>query len=157
MARWGDEKTVHFISLYRQQECLWNTKSPLYKNRYAREAAYKSILQSFKDPLLDIKNVKTKIKNLRSVYHTELKKVKYTSRRGDGSVHRPSLAWFQEMHSFLGDSVEERLGSTASGADSTPGEAEANNTKEVSGIDFFQPTKFRSKSNKALYCTFRMH
>ena len=50
--------------------------------------------------------MKNKIKNLRSIYHTELRKIKRSAKHSDGtSVYKPSLTWFDLMHSFLGDSV----------------------------------------------------
>ncbi|XP_026488071.2 uncharacterized protein LOC113394847 [Vanessa tameamea] len=109
MARWGDEKTLNFIYQYRNHECLWNVRSPYYKNKISRENAYQSLLESLNDDNLNLKSVKTKIKNLRSIYHTELKKVKYSERFGsDGLVYKPSLSWFDEIHSFLRDSAEYR-------------------------------------------------
>lgn len=75
MARcWGDEKTLLFVTHYRSQECLWNTRSPLYKNNIARNNAYQALLNDMNDQSLTIKIIKTKIKNLRSVYHSEVKK-----------------------------------------------------------------------------------
>lgn len=74
MARWGDEKTFIFISLYRELPCLWNVSSPLYKNKIARENAYESLLEQMHDPNLNTKFIKNKMKNLRSTYHQELKK-----------------------------------------------------------------------------------
>ncbi|XP_037302731.1 uncharacterized protein LOC115452014 [Manduca sexta] len=55
---------------------------------------------------MDLKSLKIKIKNLRSIYHTELKKLRDSKRSPDGSVYKSSLSWFDEMHSFLGDLAE---------------------------------------------------
>ncbi|XP_046964057.1 uncharacterized protein LOC124532964 isoform X1 [Vanessa cardui] len=107
MARWGDEKTLNFIHNYRNHECLWNVRSPYYKNKISREKAYQSLLESLNDNNLNLKSVKTKIKNLRSIYHTELKKVKYSKYLGsDGLFYKPSLSWFDEIHSFLRNTAE---------------------------------------------------
>lgn len=107
MARWGDEKTLKFILLYKNYECLWNVRSPLYKNKIVRENAYQSLLESFNDGDLDMKGMKIKIKNLRSIYHAVLKKVKVSKHsESEGSVYIPSLSWFEEMHGFLGDLAE---------------------------------------------------
>ncbi|CAG4958194.1 unnamed protein product [Colias eurytheme] len=43
MARWGDERTIQFIHLYREYECLWKPTSSLYKNKIARTNAYRKI------------------------------------------------------------------------------------------------------------------
>lgn len=106
MARWGDKKTHLFLNLYRENECLWNVRSSLYKNKIARENAYERILRCLEDENMDIKSLKIKIKNLRTIYNTELKKVKDSMRSGaeGSSVYKPKLSWFEEIHSFLGDS-----------------------------------------------------
>lgn len=110
MSRWGDEKTLQFVILYRNNECLWNPRIPEYKNNIARNNAYQDILTNMDDPNLTLKIIKTKIKNLRSVYHSELKKIESSKRSGSGTdtVYNPSTSWFHEMHSFLGDTGEYR-------------------------------------------------
>lgn len=62
------------------------------------------------DPTLTVKIVKTKIKNLRSVYHSEVKKMNSSKRSGSGAatVYNPSMSWFKEMHSFIGDTGDYR-------------------------------------------------
>ncbi|CAF4758642.1 unnamed protein product [Pieris macdunnoughi] len=62
------------------------------------------------DPTLTLKTIKTKIKNLRSAYHTELKKIESSKRSGSGTatVYNPSATWFHELHAFLRDSGEYR-------------------------------------------------
>lgn len=109
MTRWGDEKTLNFITLYRNQECLWNVRSPFYKNKTSRKNAYQNLLKSLNNSKMDVKSIKTKIKNLRSTYHNELRKVKDSISFGtDGPVYEPRLSWFDEMHSFLGDLADYR-------------------------------------------------
>lgn len=110
MARWGDEKTLLFVMQYREYECLWNTSSPLYKNKIARDNAYKKLCSNMNDENLTIKFIKNKIKNLRTTYHQELKKIKDSMRSGAGSsdVYKPTIPWFKEMHSFLENSTENR-------------------------------------------------
>lgn len=105
MSRWGEEKTLLFVTFYRSYECLWNTKSTMYKNNIARNNAYEALLKDMNDPNLTVKMVKTKIKNLRSVYHVEVKKINSSKRSGAGAneVYKPSMSWFTEMASFMGD------------------------------------------------------
>jgi len=57
------------------------------------------------DPALTVKQIKNKIKNLRSVFHTEKKKVEASIRSGAGTadVYKPSMPWFTEMEAFIGD------------------------------------------------------
>lgn len=110
MARWGDEKTLKFVTLYRNNECLWNPRSSLYKNNIERNNAYQDLITNMDDPTLTPKIVKTKIKNLRSAYHSELKKIESSKRSGSGTatVYNPSATWFHELHAFLSDICEYR-------------------------------------------------
>lgn len=106
MSRWGDEKTTQFILVYREYECLWNPSCSLYKNKIARDNAYTKIQEEFN---LTVKEIKNKIKSLRSTYHQELNKVEKSKRSGAGlsDVYKPSLTWFKEMD-FLKDTLEYR-------------------------------------------------
>ncbi|KAL0818782.1 hypothetical protein ABMA28_008109 [Loxostege sticticalis] len=110
MSRWGDEKTLKFVILYRNNECLWNPRIPQYKNNVERNNAYEDLLTNMEDPSLTVKIIKTKIKNLRSAYHAVLKKVENSKRSSSGAatVYKASAAWFDEMNSFLGDTSEYR-------------------------------------------------
>ncbi|CAG4976429.1 unnamed protein product [Colias eurytheme] len=110
MARWGDDKTLNFVINYRNHECLWNPRSPLYKNNIARNNAYADLLSTIDEPNFTLKMLKSKVKNLRSAYHAELKKVENSKRSGSGAatVYKPTICWFEEMHSFFKDSNEYR-------------------------------------------------
>lgn len=100
MARWGDEKTIQFIHLYREYECLWKPTSPLYKNKIA----YSKIQEELN---LSEKEIKNKIKSLRSTYHQERNKVEGSKRSGAGysNIYKPSLIWFKEMD-FINETFE---------------------------------------------------
>ncbi|CAH2011629.1 unnamed protein product [Acanthoscelides obtectus] len=86
------------------------------------------------DPTLTVKIIKTKIKNLRSVYHSKVKKINSSKRSGSGAatVYSPSLTWFKEMHSFLGDTgdyretIETAVDTDESSQDSRPTSANSN-------------------------------
>lgn len=43
-SRWNEEMTIKFVQAYRDRECLWNTTANIYKNKQARETAYKEIM-----------------------------------------------------------------------------------------------------------------
>ncbi|KAL4153005.1 hypothetical protein QTP88_000838 [Uroleucon formosanum] len=73
--KWNEDTTLKFVEEYRQHECLWNIHYNLYKNKQARDAAYTSIASVMNIPDFGIAEVKTKIKNLRSTYSQELKKI----------------------------------------------------------------------------------
>ncbi|XP_074039974.1 uncharacterized protein [Leptinotarsa decemlineata] len=58
---------------------------------------------------ISMKEVKAKIKNLRSTYHQELNKIKKSKTTGSGTnnVYNPTSIWFDEM-AFLNDTFEYR-------------------------------------------------
>jgi hypothetical protein len=67
--KWNSEKSIDFIQEYKTQECLWNLKSPQYKNKQMGEAAYKQIVDAMDITGFVTPEVKTQIKftfNLRT-------------------------------------------------------------------------------------------
>ncbi|KAL0879426.1 hypothetical protein ABMA27_003177 [Loxostege sticticalis] len=42
--KWNVETTIKFIQLHKLNPCLWNFKSPEYKIKQKRDAAYNSIV-----------------------------------------------------------------------------------------------------------------
>ena len=72
--KWDCAVTIAFIQEYKVHECLWNFKSPVYKNKHMREAAYQEIVREMNIDGFGVPEVKNKIKNLRSTYAQELKK-----------------------------------------------------------------------------------
>jgi hypothetical protein len=73
-AKWDIATTIAFIQEYKEHECLWNFKSPLYKNKHMREAAYKEIVKAMNIEGFGVPEVKNKIINVRSTYAQEIKK-----------------------------------------------------------------------------------
>ncbi|XP_063824872.1 uncharacterized protein LOC135074497 [Ostrinia nubilalis] len=111
MPRWGDEKTIKFIRLYKDHECLWNSGNPaLYKNKQARDNAYMQIIDEMNEFDMTIQDVKNKIKGLRSTYHQELNKIKNSKSSGavESDVYKPSLKWFGEID-FLKDTFQKTI------------------------------------------------
>ncbi|GBP34173.1 hypothetical protein EVAR_30725_1 [Eumeta japonica] len=106
MARRGDERTMQFIHLYREYECLRKPTSSLFKNKIARNNAYTKIQEELH---LSEKEIKNKIKSLRSTYHQERNKVENSKRSEAGSndIYKPTLIWFKEMD-FINESFEYR-------------------------------------------------
>ncbi|BFG03658.1 uncharacterized protein DMAD_02858 [Drosophila madeirensis] len=102
--RFTDERTLKFVELYGREPCLWNKRPYL---RGARNAAYKRILAGINANIdqgeneLSIQGVKIKIKNLRTGYHQELKKIKSSTRR-----YHPKMPWFAPLHKFLAEFVD---------------------------------------------------
>lgn len=101
--KWNEDTTLKFVEEYRQYKCLWNLHYNLYKNKQACDAAYTSIASAMNIPDFGIAEVKTKIKNLRSTYSQELKKIECSKKSGAGTdyLYTPQVKWFKEMEAFL--------------------------------------------------------
>lgn len=61
--RWSVDKNVKFINEYQRNECLWDPKHPQFKNRDAREAAYKVIMET-----MEMNTVKEVVSKIRILY-----------------------------------------------------------------------------------------
>lgn len=103
VGRWSEATTLKFIYYYKLNECLWNTKSPLYAHKQSRDAAYTDLVTHMAMDDFDVRAAKVKIKNLRAHYFTELKKVR--NGMAIGNRYEPTLYWFKEMDSFIKDVV----------------------------------------------------
>lgn len=101
-AKWGSSLTMQFIQEYKRQQCLWNSESPEYKNRDVRYRAYKSIAKFMKIPGFGVPEVKNKIKNLRSTFCQEKKKI--AEFKKIGSVYIPNISWYEEMKPIMNHS-----------------------------------------------------
>lgn len=103
MSRWSEETTIKFVEEYRARPCLWNIKLAVYKNKSARDTALKEIEELMGIESFGINEIKNKIKNLRSTYAQEKKKIKDSKKSGAGTdeVYVPHIKWFMEMDSFL--------------------------------------------------------
>ncbi|KAH8316243.1 hypothetical protein KR067_002912, partial [Drosophila pandora] len=101
--RFTDERTLLFVTLYGREPCLWNKKQYLQR---ARNAAYRRLqtgINSVTEPHeahLTVQGVKMKIKNLRSAYHQELKKIRLNPE------YQPKTPWFGPLHEFLGEFID---------------------------------------------------
>ncbi|KAH8252561.1 hypothetical protein KR032_000629 [Drosophila birchii] len=101
--RFSDERTLKFVELYGREPCLWNKRPYL---RRARNAAYRRIqagMNSDTEPmesLITIQGIRIKIKNLRTSYHQELKKIRTMP------GYTPKAPWFSPLHEFLYDFVD---------------------------------------------------
>jgi hypothetical protein len=59
-------------------------------------------------PGFTVQEAKNKIKNLRSTYSQELKKVKQSKKSCSDEVYQPSLIWYKEIDAFLGPVIASR-------------------------------------------------
>lgn len=107
--KWSDEEHLKIVQLYKTEGCLWNIHSPNYRNKEMRTAALQNICDKMGIESLDIEDVKTKIKTLRSTYYLECDKISKSSRPGLGNnVYVPKIKWFPELHSFIKDVAVKR-------------------------------------------------
>lgn len=100
--RWGETLTLQFVKIYLKHECLWNPLHLSYKSRSEREFAYLKIISEFKasgGASLSIPEAKIKIKNLRTTYVQEMRKV--LNKSSPDHIYEPSLVWFPEMDKCL--------------------------------------------------------
>ena len=67
--KWNSQTTIKFIQEFQSEECLWIQKSSAYKNKPAREAAFKRIAEEMKIAGFGVPKAKKKFKTLRSTYY----------------------------------------------------------------------------------------
>ncbi|XP_047522334.1 uncharacterized protein LOC125061152 [Pieris napi] len=103
MAKWSEDTTIKFVSEYVVHECLWNIKNLAYKNKQARHSAYTALKEAMGIPGFDVNAVITKIKNIRSTYSQEVKKINDSMKSGAGadSIYKPNVKWFDILHDVL--------------------------------------------------------
>lgn len=97
--KWNSDKTIKFIQCYKRHECLWHFSSADYKDKQKRDAALIAIVNEMNIDDFGVPEVKNKIKNLRSTYSQELKKVKDSKKSGAGlkRVYISNIKWLKEM------------------------------------------------------------
>jgi hypothetical protein len=101
---------MKFINLYQGEECLWNARLLDYKNKDARNLALERIAAAMDLEGFGVSDVKYKIKNIRSSYCQELKKIQFSqaSCSSPEDVYKPTVVWFGTLHSFLKNFVFQR-------------------------------------------------
>ncbi|CAG9783788.1 unnamed protein product [Diatraea saccharalis] len=101
--RFTETQMLKLVEIYRDYECLWDVTSAFYKNRDMRESAYKQIAERLNIPGVSPKDIPKKIKNLRSSYYQELKKIEKSIRSGadQDSVYKPRVSWFTTADELL--------------------------------------------------------
>ena len=91
---WRREDIVHLIELYESNVCLWKVKHQLYKDRNARDASMKKILDNMKNQMPDVTSpdIRNKLHTLRSQYRREMKLVKESMKFGAGieEIYKPN-------------------------------------------------------------------
>ncbi|CAG5011242.1 unnamed protein product [Parnassius apollo] len=107
--KWTERDTVRFVELYEEEQVLWNVRLKDYKNKDARNAAIQRIIHNL-NMEVTIKEVNTKINNIRSTYTQEKVKIKKSTGTGSGAndVYVPSLAWYEIADRFLSGVIKSR-------------------------------------------------
>lgn len=103
--KFGSRDLIRFIEIYRNNDCLWDIQNSNYKSRDARNAALKAFAEQFDVEGFGPKEITAKIKNLRTQYHGEKRKIKDSMETGD-NIYQSKLPWYSLMDSFLGDTCE---------------------------------------------------
>lgn len=98
--KWSEDLTIQMIIEYEKREYLWNPVSEHYKNKKIREQGYIEIINSLNLVDVTVKELKNKIKNIRSSYSVELKKIR-AARKAGAHAYRPSVTWFEHADRFL--------------------------------------------------------
>ncbi|KAK4882608.1 hypothetical protein RN001_005927 [Aquatica leii] len=103
---WSHEQVTTLIDLYREKPCLYVVKSPIYKNKHARQAAWEFICRSLTQlrPATTISEIKNKINGLRTNFISEYRKWQKSkcSGVGDDDVYVPTL-WYYNDIMFIRD------------------------------------------------------
>lgn len=103
-------ETIHFLELYSEEKLLYDHNEREYCDRISRAAANNRISNKLNIPGFGPKEVVQKIKNLRSSYCKELKKISKSriSEKDKGGIYKPRVFWFQRMNAFIRPFVQQR-------------------------------------------------
>lgn len=95
--RWSTDKNIQLINEYQRQECLWDPKHLQYKNRDARDAAYKIIMEAME--MQNVKEVVGKIRSLRNTYNNESLKTKKSNTTGmaTNDLYISKIPWLSHL------------------------------------------------------------
>lgn len=123
--RLNERMTVQFVELYRDERLLWDKEHEAYNKRTERLRAYRRIADGMGVEGLGVPEVASKIKNIRSTYLQELKKIKDSAQRhlvqseeeDASSPYVPKLLWFPILDSMIGDAAVKRLYSSPPASD----------------------------------------
>ncbi|KAK2818823.1 hypothetical protein Q5P01_024384 [Channa striata] len=106
---WNDAKVQQLISFYSEHSCLWNHKSESYRNRLLRLSLLKTLsnLLSDNEPVpFTVEDIKTKFRNLRTIFQREHKVVSSNKTCGSEDFYLPKWKHYRELL-FLCDSCDE--------------------------------------------------
>ncbi|XP_023718202.1 uncharacterized protein LOC111870286 [Cryptotermes secundus] len=90
---WDSHKVKCLIEEYREKSILWDLRHPNYKDNRKKVKLWEDLATKFQ---CSVKEVKEKVKNLRTTFH-RYKKKNRGSAKGDQWVHFPSLSFLLEV------------------------------------------------------------
>ncbi|KAF2898810.1 hypothetical protein ILUMI_07365 [Ignelater luminosus] len=95
---------MQFVELYRDRDCLWSVNSPHYTDRAARNRSLQEISEAMNIPSFGPREVAQKIKNLRTTYNQQIKKIALSKSSGKSNydLYKPRVPWFEVVDGFLG-------------------------------------------------------
>ncbi|XP_047424948.1 uncharacterized protein LOC124996201 [Mugil cephalus] len=106
---WSEAKVQQLISFYSDHSCLWNHKSEGYRNRLLRQRLLETLssLLSHNEPIpFTVEDIKTKFRNLRTIFQREHKAVSSNKTCGSEDFYLPKWKHYRELM-FLCDSCDE--------------------------------------------------
>ncbi|XP_040914103.1 uncharacterized protein LOC121195019 [Toxotes jaculatrix] len=106
---WSEAKVQQLISFYSDHSCLWNHKCESYKNRLLRQSLLETLssLLSDNEPVpFTVEDIKTKFRNLRTIFQREHKAVSSNKTCGSEDFYLPKWKHYRELM-FLCDSCDE--------------------------------------------------
>ncbi|XP_039909314.1 uncharacterized protein LOC120747476 [Simochromis diagramma] len=106
---WSEAKVQQLISFYSEHSCLWNHKSESYRNRLLRQSLLEtlsSILSNNEPVSFTVEDIKTKFRNLRTIFQREHKAVSSNKTCGSEDFYLPKWKHYRDLM-FLCDSCDE--------------------------------------------------
>lgn len=90
----SDIEIKELIHQYKEHDCLWNIRSPDYKDKLLKQKAWLEIANFFhKTP----NDVKRKMQYLRAAYVHEKRRVDASKKSDSKGIHKPLLFYYKEM------------------------------------------------------------
>ena len=101
---WTNNLTYMLIDELKCNECIWNKRLTIYRDRNARSVAMQNIISSLQAflPTITQDDVEKKLRNLRQAFNRDWKKVKDSRRSGAGAAEVYRSTWrYYDALSFL--------------------------------------------------------
>ncbi|KAM4528363.1 uncharacterized protein PAE49_000252 [Odontesthes bonariensis] len=106
---WSEAKVQQLIAFYSEHGCLWNHRSENYRNRLLRQSLLETlsgVLSENEPAAFTVEDVKTKFRNLRTIFQREHKAVSANRTCGSEDFYLPKWKHYHELM-FLCDSCDE--------------------------------------------------